>query len=174
MKTGGKGALTVMEVKRSHKEMTLIKCICKKKKGGGGLDMINNGLLCETLNRSVEINAIIHVVMIPFLQFMCRIILNGWVVQIHPCSIVFFIMFYWKNYNWLRPNKPLIETGSTLYMEFPHPVKIIREDFSYWTNVTQLVMRSGVIHQVWHQLKFVRDIARRNKTPQHGRHIHTW
>lgn len=39
--------------------------------------MINNGLLCETLNRSVEINAIIHVVMIPFLQFMCRIILNG-------------------------------------------------------------------------------------------------
>lgn len=75
MKTGGKGALTVMEVKRSHKEMTLIKCICKKK--GGGVDMINNGLLCETLNRSVEINAIIHVVMIPFLQFMCRIILNG-------------------------------------------------------------------------------------------------
>lgn len=63
MKTGGKGALTVMEVKRSHKEMTLIKCICKKK---GGVDMINNGLLCETLNRSVEINAIIHVVMIPF------------------------------------------------------------------------------------------------------------
>lgn len=35
MKTGGKGALTVMEVKRSHKEMTLIKCTCKKKKGGG-------------------------------------------------------------------------------------------------------------------------------------------
>lgn len=66
-----------MEVRRSHKEMTLIKCICKKKKGGGGLDIINNGLLCETLNRSVEINAIIHVVMIPFLQFMCRIILNG-------------------------------------------------------------------------------------------------
>lgn len=76
MKTGGKGALTVMEVKRSHKEMTLIKCIFKKKRGGG-LDMINNGLLCETLNRSVEINAIIHVVMIPFLQFMCRIILTG-------------------------------------------------------------------------------------------------
>lgn len=35
MKTGGKGALTVMEVKRSHKEMTLIKCIFKKKRGGG-------------------------------------------------------------------------------------------------------------------------------------------
>lgn len=64
-----------MEVRRSHKEMTLIKCICTKKRGG--VDMINNGLLCETLNRSVEINAIIHVVMIPFLQFMCRIILNG-------------------------------------------------------------------------------------------------
>lgn len=74
MKTGGKGALTVMEVKRSHKEMTSVHV---KKKRGGGLDMINNGLLCETLNRSVEINAIIHVVMIPFLQFMCRIILNG-------------------------------------------------------------------------------------------------
>lgn len=65
-----------MEVKRSHKEMTLIKCIFLKKRGGG-VDMINNGLLCETLNRSVEINAIIHVVMIPFLQFMCRIILTG-------------------------------------------------------------------------------------------------
>lgn len=66
-----------MEVKRSHKEMTFIKCIFLKKRGWGGLDMINNGLLCETLNRSVEINAIIHVVMIPFLQFMCRIMLNG-------------------------------------------------------------------------------------------------
>lgn len=31
MKTGGKGALTVMEVKRSHKEIYV-----KKKKGGGG------------------------------------------------------------------------------------------------------------------------------------------
>lgn len=60
-----------MEVKRSHKEIYV------KKKRGGGLDMINNGLLRETLNRSVEMNAIIHIVMIPLLQFMCRIILNG-------------------------------------------------------------------------------------------------
>lgn len=37
-----------MEVKRSHKEMTLIKCICKKKKKGG-LDMINNGLFLRNI-----------------------------------------------------------------------------------------------------------------------------
>lgn len=35
MKIGGKGVLIVMEVKRFYKEMILIKCICKKKKGGG-------------------------------------------------------------------------------------------------------------------------------------------
>lgn len=35
MKIGGKGVLIVMEVKRFYKEMILIKCICKKKGGGG-------------------------------------------------------------------------------------------------------------------------------------------
>lgn len=35
MKIGGKGVLNVMEVKRFYKEMILIKCIFKKKKGGG-------------------------------------------------------------------------------------------------------------------------------------------
>lgn len=35
MKIGGKGVLIVMEVKRFYKEMILIMCICKKKKGGG-------------------------------------------------------------------------------------------------------------------------------------------
>lgn len=66
MKIGGKGVLIVMEVKRFYKEMILIKCICIKK-GGGGLDMINNGFLCEILNWLVEINVIIYVVMILFL-----------------------------------------------------------------------------------------------------------
>lgn len=67
MKIGGKGVLIVMEVKRFYKEMILIKCICKKKKRGGGLDIINNGFLCEILNWLVEINVIIYVVMILFL-----------------------------------------------------------------------------------------------------------
>lgn len=66
MKIGGKGVLIVMEVKRFYKEMILIKCICKKKRGGGG-DIINNGFLCEILNWLVEINVIIYVVMILFL-----------------------------------------------------------------------------------------------------------
>lgn len=66
MKIGGKGVLIVMEVKRFYKEMILIKCIFKKK-GVGGLDMINNGFLCEILNWLVEINVIIYVVMILFL-----------------------------------------------------------------------------------------------------------